>query len=169
VRDQSAEYEGYSLWLKNGEPTAEQIISKIGDPKDYDEIVFCGYGEPTFRVDEIVKISDYVHAEGGKTRMNTNGHGNIINARNIAPELAGKLDGINISLNAPDEESYYSVCRPHIGGAFEGLLDFAKCCKEAGINCWFSVVDCIGKEALEKCKKIAEDVDIPLRIREYIG
>jgi TatD family-associated radical SAM protein len=169
VRDQSAQYEGYPLWLKNGEPTVEQIIEKIGDPKAYNEIVFCGYGEPTYRVDAIKSISDYVHANGGKTRMNTNGHGNLINGRNIAEELVGKLDGINISLNAPDENSYKSVCRPHIDGAFQGLIDFAVCCKNVGLNCWFSVVDCIGEEALNDCRKIAEKVGIPLRVREYIG
>jgi TatD family-associated radical SAM protein len=169
VRDQSGEYEGYSLWLKEGEPSWEQIIKEIGDPKAYEQIVFCGYGEPTYRVDDIVKISDYVHANGGRTRMNTNGHGNLINGRNIAPELAGKVDGVNISLNAPDEGSYNALCKPHIDGAFEGLIDFAKFCKNAGVDCWFSVVDCIGEEALAKCRKVAENAGIPLRVRAYIG
>ena len=169
VRDQSAEYEGYSLWLKEGEPSAEQIIAEIGDPCAYEEIVFCGYGEPTYRLDAILKICDFVHSRGGKTRLNTNGHGNIINKRNIAPELFGKLDGVNISLNAPDKASYDGVCRPNIGGAFEGMIEFAKACKAAGVNCWFSVVDCIGEEAVAHCREIAKSVGIPLRVRKFIG
>lgn len=169
VRDQSAEYEGYSLWLKGGEPSAELVIKAIGNPAEYKEIVFCGYGEPTYRLATMLEICDFVHANGGKTRLNTNGHGNIINGRNIAPELAKMLDGVNISLNAPNIQSYNGVCRPQIEGAFEGMLKFAKDCKAAGVNCWFSVVDCIGKEQLEECSKIAQSVGIPLRIREYIG
>lgn len=169
VRDQSGEYEGYSLWLKNGEPSAEQVKKAIGNPAEYDEIVFCGYGEPTYRLSVMLEICEYVHARGGKTRLNTNGHGSIINGRNIAPELAKMIDGVNISLNAPDLESYNDVCRPLVDGAFEGMLQFARDCKAAGVNCWFSVVDCIGEAQLEKCRKIANGVGIPLRVREFIG
>lgn len=169
VRDRSGEYEGYSLWLREGEPTAEQVMREIGDPTRYAEIVFCGYGEPTYRLQTVLELCDYVHGNGGRTRLNTNGHGSVINGRNIAPELAGKLDGVNISLNAPDEEQYNAVCRPHIDGAFGALLQFARDCKAAGVNCWFSVVDCIGTEQVQACKKLADGAGIPLRIREYIG
>ncbi|MGN0817817.1 MAG: TatD family nuclease-associated radical SAM protein [Candidatus Coproplasma sp.] len=168
VREQSAVYEGYSLWLKDGEPSAEQVISEIGDPKDYDEVVFCGYGEPTYRLNAILKISDYVHAKGGRTRLNTNGHGNFINGRSIASELKGRLDGINISLNTPDRDGYNAVCRPQFDCAFEAMTEFAKDCKAAGLNCWFSVVDCIGRERVEECRRFAQTVGIPLRVREFI-
>lgn len=169
VRDQSGEYEGYSLWLKDGEPSVKQVIEAIGNPAAYNEIVFCGYGEPTYRLDAMLEICDSVHSRGGKTRLNTNGHGNIINGKNIAPELAKRLDGVNISLNAPDTASYNDVCRPLINDGFLSLINFAKDCKEAGVNCWFSVVDCIGEEQLQRCRKIADEVGIPLRVREYIG
>ncbi|MDE7158697.1 MAG: TatD family nuclease-associated radical SAM protein, partial [Clostridiales bacterium] len=126
VRDQSAKYEGYSLFLKNGEPTAEQVISLIGEPKQYNEIVFCGFGEPTFRTDAIKEICGYVHIHGGKTRLNTNGQGNLLNGRNIVPELKGKIDSINVSLNAPTEEEYNAVCRPQFAGAYEAMKEFAR-------------------------------------------
>lgn len=168
VREGKETYEGYALWLKHGEPTAEQIIEEIGDPKRYREIVFCGFGEPTYRLAEMLQICKWVHENGGKTRLNTNGHGNVINGRDIAPALKGNLDGVNISLNAPSAEAYDEVCRPQIENAHEALLAFAKSCKAAGVNCWFSVVDCVGKEAVEKCKKIADGVGIPLRVREFI-
>ncbi len=169
VRDQSALYEGYPLWLKSGEPTAEQVIGQIKDPKAYREIVFCGYGEPTYRLETMLKIAAYVHEQGGKTRLNTNGHGNVINGRDIAPELFGLLDGVNISLNAPEKAVYETLCRPHIENAFEELLAFARLCKNSGVNCWFSVVDCIGKEQVERCREIANEVGIPLRVRAMIG
>lgn len=168
VREQSAEYEGYSLWLKDGEPSAEEVIAEIGNPAEYDEIVFCGYGEPTYRLDAIIKISEYVHSCGGRTRMNTNGHGNFINGGNITAELKGRLDGINISLNSSESEDYCAVCRPRFDGAFDEMVGFAKACKAAELNCWFSVVDCIGEEQVDKCRKLAQSVGIPLRVREFI-
>lgn len=168
VRDQNAEYEGYSLWLKDGEPDAGRIIGMIPDCAKYAEIVFCGYGEPTYRLEAIKEICDFVHKNGGRTRLNTNGHGNLINGRNIAPELVGKLDGINISLNAPGETEYNAVCRPRIDGAFGEVLSFAADCREAGLNCWFSVVDCIGKDCLDRCREIALETGIPLRVRRFI-
>ena len=168
VRDGKETYEGHALWLKGGEPTAEQVIAEIKDPKAYREIVFCGFGEPTYRLAEMLEICRYVHKNGGKTRLNTNGHGNVINNRNIAPDLAKMLDGVNISLNAPDAESYNAVCPSVIENAFYALLEFAGECKKSGVNCWFSVVDCIGAEAVEKCRKVAEKTGIPLRVREFI-
>lgn len=168
VREGKETYEGYALWLKGGEPTAEQIIAQIGDPKRYYEIVFCGFGEPTYRLAEMLKICQWVHENGGKTRLNTNGHGNIIHGRDIAPALKENLDGVNISLNAPSAEEYDAVCRPQIENGHQALLDFAKSCKAAGVNCWFSVVDCIGETAVQKCQKIADGVGIPLRVREFI-
>ncbi len=168
VRNGKETYEGYPLWLRGGEPTAEQVISEIGDPKKYREIVFCGFGEPTYRLAELIEICGYVHAAGGRTRLNTNGHGNAINGRNIAPELSGKLDGVNISLNAPDRARYEELCRPQIGNAWEEVLGFARKCRASGVNCWFSVVDCIGAAAVGRCRELAEELGIPLRVREMI-
>lgn len=173
VRDQSAEYEGYSLWLKEGEPSAQEVWEEIcaaraANGQAFDEVVFCGYGEPTFRLQAMLELCKKLHAAGLKTRLNTNGHGNFINGRNIAPDLFGNLDGINISLNAPNEADYNAVCRPQPNRAFEGVLAFAKDCKAAGLNAWFSVVDCIGEEAVARCRAIAEGVGIPLRVRKMI-
>ena len=167
VRNGKETYEGYPLWLSR-EPTAEEVIAEIGDPKKYSEIVFCGFGEPTYRLGAMLKISRAVHEMGGKTRLNTNGHGSVLNGRDIAPELRGLLDGVNISLNAPTAQEYEKVCLPQIGNAFAEMLAFAKSCKENGVNAWFSVVDCIGESAVGKCRKIADGVGIPLRVREYI-
>ena len=169
VRNDKQTFEGYSLWLKEGEPNAQQVIDGIGDPKKYDEIVFCGYGEPTYRLDVMLAVCDWVHEHGGKTRLNTNGHGSIINQRDIAPELAGRLDGINISLNASDSARYQKLCRPiYPDMAFDSMLFFARACKAQGLNCWFSVVDCIGEEEIAACRAVAERTGIPLRVRPTI-
>ncbi len=162
-------YEGYALWLKGAEPTVSQIEEEIGDPKKYREIVFCGYGEPTERLEDMLELCAYVHARGGKTRLNTNGHGSLLAGRNIAPELSGMLDGVNVSLNAPTEAEYNQLCRPQVSGAFQGMLQFARDLKNAGINAWFSVVDCIGEEKVEKCRALAGEIGLSLKVRPMIG
>ena len=114
----------------------------------------------------MLEVCDYVHAHGKKTRLNTNGHGSIINERDIAPELVGKLDGINISLNAPDAKRYDKLCKPlYPDMAFDSMLFFAEACRSNSLNCWFSVVDCIGEAEVEECRKVAERVGVPLRVR----
>lgn len=168
VREGKTEFEGYSLWLKE-EPTAERVIEEIGDPSRYGEIVFCGFGEPTYRLEAMLEVCAFVHSRGGKTRLNTNGHGSVINGKNIAPLLKGSVDTVNISLNAPNAEEYVSVCRPQIADAYGALLDFARACKESGVNALFSVVDCIGKEAVENCQRLADEIGLPLRVREFIA
>ena len=141
VRNGKETFEGYSLWLKDGEPSAEQVISALGSC-DCDEVVFCGFGEP---------------------------HGSIINGRDIAPELAGKLDGINISLNASTAKLYEKLCRPlYPDMAFDSMLFFAQSCKNYRLNCWFSVVDCVGEAEVEACRALAERIGVPLRVRPMI-
>ena len=159
-----------SLWLER-EPTRQEALDSFlsRDIPSYREIVFCGYGEPTFRLETMLKIARYIKERGGRTRLNTNGHGNAINGRNIAPALCGLLDEINISLNAPAAEEYEKLCRPQMKDAFEQLLSFARACKESGLNCRFSVVDCIGEEQVARCRALARREGIPLLVREMIG
>lgn len=173
VRNERASYYGNYLWLRHGDPTAEKVIAAIGsfgDLSKFKEVVFCGFGEPTYKVAEMCAVADYAHNQGLKTRLNTNGQGNLINKRDIVPELKGKIDLVNVSLNAPDSASYQKVCRSMFGEeGFSALLDFAKNCKKNGVNCRFSVVDCIGEEAVDSCKRLADSVAVPLYVRKYIS
>ncbi len=160
-------FEGYDLRLTR-EPSAEEVIEEIGDPTRYREIVFCGYGEPTCRLDALLAICDAVHAKGGKTRLNTNGHGSLLAGRDIVPLLAGRVDFINVSLNTSNASRYQTLCRPLIDGAFEGMLAFARRMKECGISGCFSIVDCVGEEEIARCRAVAESVGLPLRVRPMI-
>ncbi len=172
VRNERTSYYGNYLWLRHGEPTAEKVIADLkgfGDLSRFKEVVFCGFGEPTYKVAEMVALCDYFHEKGMKTRLNTNGQGNLINKRDIVPELKGKLDFINVSLNASCYEKYQPICRSQFKEAgFAGMIEFAKSCRRAGIDCRFSIVDCIGEEEVEACKKLAQSVNVPLYIRDYI-
>ena len=173
VRNERSSYYGNYLWLRNGDPTVEKVIAAangFGDLKRFKEVVFCGFGEPTYKMAEMVALCDFFHEKGLKTRLNTNGQGNLINKRDIVPELKGKVDFVNISLNASCGEKYQPICRSQFGEAgFTGLIDFAKQCRKEGVDCRFSIVDCIGEEEVEACKRLAESVHIPLYVRKYIS
>ena len=109
VRNERASYYGHYLWLRHGEPTVEKVIAQInglGDLKRFKEAVFCGFGEPTYKVAEMLALCDYFHEKGLSTRLNTNGQGNLINKRDIVPDLKGKIDLVNVSLNASASDKY---------------------------------------------------------------
>ncbi len=172
VRNERTSYYGNYLWLRHGDPTVEKVLSAangFGDLTRFKEVVFCGFGEPTYRLAEMLALCDYFHEKGLKTRLNTNGQGNLINKRDIVPDLKGKIDFVNISLNASCYEKYQPICRSQYKEAgFAGLVDFAKTCRKRGVACRFSIVDCIGEEEVEACKKLAQSVNVPLYIRDYI-
>ena len=172
VRNERASYYGNYLWLKKGEPTVEKVIAQangFGDLKRFQEVVFCGFGEPTYKVAEMVALCDFFHEKGLKTRLNTNGQGNLINKRDIVPELKGKVDFVNISLNASCAEKYQKICRSQYGeNGFAAMIEFARSCRQNGVACRFSIVDCIGEEEVEACKRLAASVNVPLYIRDYI-
>ena len=172
VRNERTSYYGNYLWLRHGDPTVEKVIAaakSMGDISAFKEAVFCGFGEPTYKVTEMVALCDYFHEKGLKTRLNTNGQGNLINKRDIVPDLKGKIDFVNISLNASCYEKYQPICRSQFReSGFEGMIEFAKLCKRNGVACRFSIVDCIGEAEVEACKRLAESVRIPLYVRKYI-
>lgn len=160
-----------NLWFK-GDPTFEEIKAELDnhDFSNYDkEIVFCGYGEPLYALDNLIKTATYIKNKLNlKIRLNTNGLGDLINKRETAPLLKGLVDSISISLNAPDAQSYERVSKPAFGiESFDAMLKFADSCKGIIPDIMFSVVDVITDEEIERCKQVAKQHDIPLRIREY--
>lgn len=159
-----------SLWLEHN-PTFEEVKSAL-DNYNLDnckEIIFCGYGEPTNSYDVLIETAKYIRENYKiKTRINTNGLGNLVNNKNIAEELCQNIDAVSISLNCSNKEDYFKVVRPKFGiESFDAMLDFAKDCKKYTDNVMLSVVDVIGEEEIEKCKKIADSLNIPLRVRVF--
>ena len=159
--------QGYNLRLEK-EPSAEDIIKEIGDPKVYDEVVFCGYGEPTLRLNIIKEVSKKIKELGGKIRLNTNWHGNLINKRNILPELKGIIDTISISLNAEDNEKYNEICHPIFkNGTYEAVKEFIMEAKKYIPEVVATIVD-VPEVDEEKCKEIAEkELGVKFRERRY--
>lgn len=170
IRSYAKTYDGYDLWLDE-EPTYEQIMEQLValNPVQYKELVFCGYGEPTYKWDIIKIICEYAHSINLKTRINTNGHANRILGRNICKEMAQNIDTINVSLNEADAKKYDKVCQSVYGeDAFSIMLEFAKGCVESGGNVVLSVVDCIGEEDINKAQEIADGIGAKLRVRKMI-
>ena len=160
------------LWLDR-EPTKEEILQSVlsRDLDSYSELVFCGYGEPTVRLDDILWVVGEVKKVSAiKIRINTNGHANLIYGCDVTPKLEGLIDFVSVSLNTADAESYVDVCHPDHGkDAFYGLIEFAKKAKQYVPGVAFSVVrGSIPDGDIEKCKKIADENGVALKRREYI-
>ena len=162
-----------SLWLER-EPTVAEVIASIDSRNldDYEELVFCGYGEPTERLDDLLAVAEYV--KGRKpdmlVRINTNGLSDLIHGEPTAARLKGLIDTVSISLNTPDPDEYLEMCRPKFGrGSWQAMLDFAKSCTE---NVPDVVMTIVGSpvttaEVQAKCKEITDELGVRLRIRPY--
>lgn len=165
-RKGEAVVKGHNLKITR-EPTVQEVIKEIKDPTTYDEIVFCGYGEPTIRFDAIKEIGKWVKANGGKVRLNTDGHGSLINKRNIAPELHGVVDTVSISLNSVDPKQYGELMRINGEKNHAAMIDFAREAKKYVPDVVMSVVG-MDEVDIEKAKKYVEDaLGVKYRVRPY--
>lgn len=170
TRDRMDQEKG-SLWLSH-EPSVEEVKQAFEkeDMSQYREVVFCGFGEPTERFDDLLTIAAFVKERYQKPiRINTNGQGNLINKRDIVPEMKGLVDIISISLNTPNEDRYHELVRSRFGDqAFQAMLDFAKEAKEYVPQVILSTVETtITKEEEKECQKICDDLGVTYRIREF--
>ena len=172
---QGSIYTEDSLWLER-EPTKEEALDSFmsRDVCSYREIVFCGYGEPTYRLDVILWLVDALKEKFGDklppVRINTNGHANLINGRDVCPELEGRIQTLSISLNADNAAAYDELCRPIQGEiAYQAMLDFAQNAANYVPNVVFTIVDKDKTaEEIENCKRIAAERGVQLRIRSFI-
>ena len=161
------------LWLIR-EPDVEEIIESIAsrDLTKYRELVFCGYGEPTCRLDDIVKVARRIKEISSiPIRVNTNGHSDLIMGRNTAEDYRGAFDTVAISLNTPNPDKYVEICHPvYQKAAFDALLRFAKNVKNCVPNVTFSVVrQTLSDKELLECRRIADECGVTLRVRDYIS
>jgi TatD DNase family protein len=165
-RKGEAVIKGHNLRIET-EPTAQDVIQEIGDPTKYDEIVFCGYGEPTIRLDVLKEVAQWVKAHGGNTRLNTDGHGNIINKRNIVPELAGVLDAVSISLNSTDPVQYGEMMRIAGTKHFQAMLEFAKECARLIPKVIMTIVDISDVDKEKARRLVEEEIGATFQTRPY--
>lgn len=166
TRNTSYFVKGHNLKLTK-EPTVREIIDAIGDDiSDYREITFCGLGEPTLRLGAIKKVASYIKDKGGRTRLNTNGEGDLVAARPVAGELAGLIDSVSVSVNAFNKENYDHTCRSVFGvKAYEAIIGFVKGCVENGIKTEITCLDFVGEEAVTDIRGMAENAGATFRLR----
>ena len=160
------------LWLEH-EPSMDEISADLAkrDISAYEEIVFCGYGEPTSRISELVTAAGLLKAQENcpPLRLNTNGLSDLINERSTADELCSVFDTISISLNAGTEDGYMKVTRPKFGEkSFGAMKKFTSdCVKNGGCKVMMTVVDVISQEEIDAADRLAESLGCKLRVRSY--
>ena len=164
-RETSPYVKGHYLGTDN-EPTVEELKDAIGDPSGYDEVVFCGFGESTERLDVLKEIAGYLKEKGSKVRLDTNGLGDLINSRSISEELEGLIDTICISLNTNIEEEYQKLCHSEYDDPYPALISFIKKARDYIPDVMISIVGMPGID-VEACRKIADDLGVRFRVREY--
>ena len=160
-----------SLWLEH-EPSLDEITAAFEafDKRWITDAVFCGYGEPTVRADMLVKTAEYIKSHSDMSiRLNTNGLVKLIHPDFDINRFKGVIDSVSVSLNAPNAKRYNEVTRPSFGErAFEAMIDFSVAMKDICPKVGFTVVDIIGEDEIEECRRISEELQIPLRVRKYV-
>ncbi|MCX5781664.1 MAG: TatD family nuclease-associated radical SAM protein [Elusimicrobia bacterium] len=160
-------FRGNDLYLKK-EPTSEEVIKSIKDPKLFKEIVFCGYGEPLLKLEEVKEISKWIKSQGGKVRINTSGQANLYYKKNILPELKDLVDAVSISLNGTDKKEYNELNKSIYGEkAFDGVIKFIKESKKYIPEVVITAVELPGLD-VEKIRHLAKELKVNFRVRPYL-
>ena len=160
-----------SLWLER-EPSVEEVKAEFAkyDMTKYEEVVFCGFGEPTERLDDVMEVARFVkNTLGKRTRINTNGLADLIHGRNTAPDFEGAIDVVSISLNTPNKERYLELTRSRFGKeSFDAMLKFADNVKNyVGEVILSTVSTTLTKEEEEECAAICKKIGVTYRIRPF--
>ena len=159
-----------SLWLER-EPTKEEILTELEkrDLSHYEQLVYCGFGEPTYRLEDIKWISAKVREMSHiPIRINTNGLSDLMFGRDTAPDFQGVVDIISISLNASTPETYDEICHSEFGlKALPAILEFTKHVKQYVPKVVMTVVDTMPPEELEACRQLCASVGAEYHVRVY--
>jgi len=157
---------GHQLCLQH-EPDVNEVIAAIGDPSRYDEVVFCGYGEPLLRLDLVKEVATWLKQHGMTVRINTDGQANLVHGRDILPELAGLVDALSVSLNAADAATYQRLCRSEYGeAAYDAVKEFLRAATKHIPSVTASAVALPGLD-VEAVHKVANDLGVEFLRREY--
>jgi TatD family-associated radical SAM protein len=165
--------ESNTLWLKEGEPSVDEVIEMFDkyDLSVINEIVFCGYGEPLERLYDVCEVIDRLREKYPdlNVRVNTIGLANLIYEKDITPELKVRVDTVSISLNSPDAQEFLEITRSRFGiQSYEALKEFAVLAKQYVPNVVMTVVEKVmSEEKIEQCRKICEELGVELRVRPF--
>ncbi|MFW5454325.1 TatD family nuclease-associated radical SAM protein [Thioalkalivibrio sulfidiphilus] len=159
------EVKGHGLRMRS-EPCVEEMIAAAGNPALWDEVVFCGLGEPTLRLDEVLQVAEAVRAAGARrVRINTDGLANLIHGKDVTPRFAGLIDALSVSLNGQDPAVYDVHCRPPQTGAWAAVLDFVRRARRHVPEVTLTAIDGLPGLDIVACECIARDLGVNFRRR----
>lgn len=147
-------------------PQAGDIIAAIGDPGAYEEIVFCGFGEPTLRFKVLLQVAHYIKGHGGRVRLNTDGLASLVNKRDVLPEMQGLIDAVSVSMNAHNEALYIQHCAPQLKGAWQAMLDFLARAPAYIPEVTATAIGGLEGVDIRACENIAAGLGVKFRARE---
>ncbi|MDX1692897.1 MAG: TatD family nuclease-associated radical SAM protein [Ketobacteraceae bacterium] len=160
----SWEVKGHELAL-DFNPRAEAIIPALGNLDNVAEVVFCGFGESTLRLEELLRVARFARSQGCRVRLNTDGLGNLVHKRNIVPELAACVDAVSVSLNAQNESLYNRHCRPTLSGSFQACLDFIAEAAATMEDVTVTAIEGLDGVNIAACEKLATERGAKFRKR----
>lgn len=160
-----------SLWLDT-EPTVQEVTEEFEkyDLTQFNEIIFCGFGEPLTRLDDLLEVAKYLknRSSNNPIRINTNGLADLVNEKETSSLLKDLINTVSISLNASNAEEYLRLTRSKFGiESYDAMLKFVVSCKEYVPNVVMTVVDCIGQEEIDACQAVCDTIGVPLRVRPF--
>ena len=158
------EVKGYNLAMDQ-RPTAAEIIESIGDPTDYPEIIFCGFGEPTIRLKVLLEVAKFIKSKGVRVRVNSDGLANLVHKRNVLPELGKYIDAISISMNAQNKTIYDQHCQPALPNSYESMLDFLKLAPQYIDDVTATALDGLEGVDIKACEDLAMQCGVKFRKR----
>ena len=147
-------------------PEVEEIIAAVGDPARYDEVVFCGYGEPTLRLKVLLQVATYIKEHGGRVRVNTDGLVNLVHKDDMLPQMGKVVDALSVSLNAQDEATYERHCRPNLPGSYQAMLRFLKEAPRYIPEVTATAIEGMEGVDIAACRRLAEGLGVRFRKRE---
>lgn len=167
AKNKSFIVKGHDLKLER-EPDAPELIAAVDDPQKYQEIVFCGFGEPLLRLNTVKVVAGELKKKGARIRIDTDGQANLVYGRNILPELKGLVDAISVSLNAENAEKYHRLCRSPFGEeGYRGILEFMREAKKVIPEVIATVIDMPGVD-VQACRRIAEEeLGVKFKVRAF--
>ena len=155
---------GYDLTLEH-RPEADEVIAAIGDPRGHEQVVFCGYGEPTLRLKVLLEVAAWVRGFDVPVRVNTDGLANLVHKRDVLPELGAVVDSLSVSMNAQNAEVYARHCQPQLPGSYTAMLDFLRAAPAHVKEVTATAIDGLPGVDIIACERLAKSLGVGFRRR----
>ncbi|MDD2806735.1 MAG: TatD family nuclease-associated radical SAM protein [Elusimicrobiales bacterium] len=171
------DYRGSDLDLRGTEPAPAEVIALAKEAwaaGPFSELVFCGYGEPTMRLEALLACARLIRTGRAeplprnlRIRLNTNGLANAVWGRNVVPEMKGLIDSVHVSLNTSDPAQWRELMRPLEPWAATGFEKVKEFIREASLLLPETVATAVEGPQLDSAafRALAERLGAEVRLR----